>query len=44
MPADEMTNTAVPAESRLHRQFDVGIGSLEFTDGYPTSRHRGETP
>src|SRR5688500_6989326 len=33
-----LTNTPVPAEVTTPSKVEAGIGTLEFTDGYPTSR------
>jgi hypothetical protein len=39
MPADNATKTPVPAEITTSSKVEAGIGTLEFTDGYPS----GET-
>ena len=39
MPADNATKTPVPEEITTPSKVEAGIGTLEFTDGYP----KGET-
>ena len=38
MPTTETTKTPVPAEITTPSNVDTGIGTLEFTDGYPTGK------
>ena len=36
MPADEVTQTPVPEAVTTPAKVESGLGTLEFTDGYPT--------
>ena len=36
----EIKKTAVPAEITTPSNVETGLGTLEFTDGYPTERPR----
>ncbi len=38
MPADDVIRTPVPHAVTTPSMVEVGIGALEFTDGYPTSK------
>ena len=36
MPVDEATRSTVPPATTTPASVESGIGTLEFTDGYPT--------